>query len=405
MRKITFLSLALALCSMFNASAKNTKLGAGADLTAAITTAADGDTITLTSASVYTVADYQAIGSIILQGDPSLASKPIVREITPASANGLFLVNSGASPSFDNLVLDANGNYRIIFAMCDVIGDISVTNCDLINYVNCAIVSKGVTNFSKSGSIYVENCTATGVGSFILSGSAAGTAKSFKDIYVINTLIKGAQGAGNVGAAETLAAYEGSAGSDDKLKPETMTITHCSFVGNNRPEFRVSTLTSTTISDCIFANNAGTGSVILGQGNWDTKCAVYLYGPDYLTNKVCTDVTKLIMTDPKFDASTIATATPYVNQGSDGKTIGYYNAGQIKTAVNTVKANSFNVYQQGNNLIVKGAPENVNYQIIDMTGRQIKSEIISNGVININSINTGIYLIRIGSETSKFAVR
>ena len=277
MRKITFFTLSLAICSMFSVSAKNTKLGAGADLAAAITTAADGDTITLTSSSVYTVGDYQAIGSIVLQGDPSLTSKPIVKELSPSSLNGLFAVNSGASPSFDNLVLDANGNYRVILAMCDVIGDISVTNCDLINYINGAIVSKGVTNFSKSGSIYVENCTATGVGMFILSGSASGTAKSFKDIYVINTLIKGAQGPGNVGASETIAAYEGANGSDDKLKPETMTITHCSFIGNNRPEFRISTLTSTTISDCIFANNPGTGSVILGQGNWDTKCAVYMY--------------------------------------------------------------------------------------------------------------------------------
>ena len=169
MRKITFLSLALALCSMFNASAKNTKLGAGADLTAAITTAADGDTITLTSASVYTVGDYQTIGSIVLQGDPTLPTKPIVRELTPGGTNGLFyLQNNGASPSFDNLVLDANGNYRVIFAYSDLIGDITVSNCDMINYMNCAIVSKGVADFSKSGSIYVENCTAKGVGSFIL---------------------------------------------------------------------------------------------------------------------------------------------------------------------------------------------------------------------------------------------
>ena len=277
MKKITFLSLVLTLCIMFSVNAKNTKLGAGADLGAAITTAADGDTITLTSASVYTVGDYQPIGSIVLQGDPSLQSKPIVKELTPSSANGLFFPNSGASPSFDNLILDANGNYRVIFCYGDIIGDVSVTNCDIKNYINGAIVSKGINDFSKSGSIYVENCTATGVGMFILSGSAGATAKSFKDIYVINTLIKGAQGAGNVGASETIAAYEGATGSDDKLKPETMTITHCSFVGNNRPEFRVTTLTSTTISDCIFANNPGTGSVILGQGNWDTKCAVCMY--------------------------------------------------------------------------------------------------------------------------------
>lgn len=405
MKKITFLSLALAICTMFSVSAKNTKLGAGAALAAAITTAADGDTITLTSASVYTVGDYQAIGSIVLQGDPTLPSKPIVKEITPASANGLFAINNAASPTFDNLILDANGNYRVISAMCDVIGDISVTNCDIINYVNCAIVSKGVTNFSKSGSIYVENCTATGVGMFLLSGSAAGSAKSFKDIYVINCLIKGAQGPGNVGASEAIAAYEGSTGKDISLEPETMTISHCSFVANNKPEFRITTVTSTTITDCIFANNPGTGSVILGQGNWDTKCAVYMYGPDYLTFKVCTDQTKLIQSNPQFDVNSIATATPYVNQGSDGKTIGYYNAGQIKTALKTLKATSFKVYQHDNDLVVRGASESSNYQIIDMRGSQVKANKIANGVINISSLNSGVYMLRIGAEISKFAVR
>ena len=405
MKKLTFLSLTLAFTSMFSLSAKNTKLGAGADLGAAITTAADGDTITLTSASVYTIPDYQPIGSIVLQGDASLSSKPTVRELTASSTNGLFALKEGGSPSIDNLILDANGNYRVLFCLVDLIGDISITNCDIINYINGAIVSKGVTDFSKSGSIYVENCTATGVGMFLLSGSAGATAKSFKDIYVINTLIKGAQGAGNVGASETIAAYEGANAPDDKLKPETMTITHCSFVGNNRPEFRISTLTSTTISDCIFANNSGTGSVILGQGNWDTKCAVFLYGPDYLTFKVCTDVTKLIMTDPKFDSNTIATATPYVDQGSDGKTIGYYNAGQIKTDVKSIKATSFKVFQQDKKLVVIGAPENANYQLFDLNGKLLKKDIISNGLINITSLKLGVYLFRVGTETTKLVVR
>ena len=111
------------------------------------------------------------------------------------------------------------------------------------------------------------------------------------------------------------------------------------------------------------------------------------------------------MTDPKFDSNNVATATPYVNQGSDGKTIGYYNAGQIKTAVNTIKANYFNVYQQDNKLIVTGVPESASYQLIDLNGKLLKKDIIDNGIININSLKQGVYLFRVGEETSKLIIR
>ncbi len=111
---------------------------------------------------------------------------------------------------------------------------------------------------------------------------------------------------------------------------------------------------------------------------------------------------KVVTTDPMFNSNGIATSSDYVNKGTDGNTIGYYNAGQIQTAVNSLQASNLKVYRSGDNLIVTGAKETSRYAVYSIAGQQLLGGMINSGSININSLNRGIYFIRINSEAVKF---
>ena len=153
-------------------------------------------------------------------------------------------------------------------------------------------------------------------------------------------------------------------------------------------------------------NTSGTkGALLLGSGNLVNKCGVFNYSP------TCSSYTNAntITVDPKFDANGIATATEYVNKGTDNLTIGYYDNGQIlkaATAVSSLYKNDFKIVQSEQNITIQGIEGSSNYQLFSTVGKQIESGIISNnGKIAVNILQSGIYFIRINNQTVKFAVK
>lgn len=191
-------------------------------------------------------------------------------------------------------------------------------------------------------------------------------------------------------------------------RPEIYKFDRVTFDGCNYREFMISSGLETNLSNVILANNTKTTVFSIGSqgqaGNLYNHCAVYNYAANLssLTNS------STLTTNPQFDTNGIATAPAYVNAGSDGKTIGYYDAGQIIpwfSGVKTVKATSFSVYSDGNNVIVTGAQPTAEYSIYGISGAQLMKGKVESGRIAAGSLQKGIYLMRINGETAKFAVQ
>ena len=77
----------------------------------------------------------------------------------------------------------------------------------------------------------------------------------------------------------------------------------------------------------------------------------------------------------------------------------------VSTDLESAKA-QFNVYVNGNNRIVIAAPEKSVYSIYNAMGQIIENgKIISNSQTSNFKLATGVYVVKVGNETSKVIVK
>jgi hypothetical protein len=120
-----------------------------------------------------------------------------------------------------------------------------------------------------------------------------------------------------------------------------------------------------------------------------------------------------LRTDPKLDVNGFATAAEYVDAGTDGNSIGFYEplVGLTVEAVNASATGLFTpssvatltVTQQGNTFAVKGV-DNANYAVYSVAGTEVANGQLTNNKMQL-SLNKGIYLLKANGQVAKFAVR
>lgn len=407
MKKTTLLSLLIAIISFTGVSATTIPVDPTEDLKAIIRAAKDGDIIILTSADIYVMDSIKYVNSITIQAAPGLDAKPVIRCLKDQGVNGKtqFYPKGGGSLTLDGIAFDGNNSiYFWCTSQYEGLANITVKNCDFFNMKSpqgtggVIFVSKKFDTNSGmatvAGSLSVTNCSFERINQGIMSSTSASfSAVSFKNCSVKGPLVSEAFG-------------------NTTTKPDTYEFDHVTFNGCNFREFSITSATSITVKNVILANNnlanntSGTkGALLLGSGNLVNKCGVFNYSP------TCTSYTNAntITVDPKFDANGIATATEYVNKGTDNLTIGYYDNGQIlkaATSVSSLYKNDFKILQSEQNITIQGIEGSSNYQLFSMVGKQIENGIINNnGKIAVNTLQSGIYFIRINNQTVKFAVK
>jgi hypothetical protein len=172
------------------------------------------------------------------------------------------------------------------------------------------------------------------------------------------------------------------------------------------------------IKNCIFSRSTATGSGSTANafgtgGNLMTKCGVFYNGTVntmFATNMM--DATTLL-TDPKLDVNGFATAAEYVDAGTDGNSIGFYEplVGLTVEAVNSFTTglitpqseSSLTVTQQGNSFTVIGI-DNANYAVYSIAGTEVANGQLTNSKMQL-SLNKGIYLLKANGLVAKFTVR
>lgn len=74
----------------------------------------------------------------------------------------------------------------------------------------------------------------------------------------------------------------------------------------------------------------------------------------------------------------------------------------IYTGLHNINKNDLSIFQKNNDqLYIRSSQGEVNYQILNMNGQLIKNGKKNSGLININDLKSGVYIIRINDSSSK----
>ena len=405
MKKITLFATLLTISSIFSVYAGEIAIDQTQSLKTTIMTAPEGSVIVLTDdAGIYPCAtiDGQAMAAnnITIKAAPGLTTKPTIQFVSGADNASFFFMRDGGSLTFEGVIIDgSHTTYFIFISQYTNLASITLTNCDFINCTNQAgtagaivVAKKGTTsNWTVPvGTVNVTNCRFYDVPNGIFLATSA----SYADVTFSNCLVKG---------NSTTEAF-----TNTTTKPNTYVFDHITMDGRNFRELSVTANTSIKYTNLIFANNNYSAKSLLpGTITAQSKLAFFNYVPG---RNVLTAFVDGI--DPKFGVKHIATATEYVNKGSDGKTIGYYGDGLADTApnaLNSVIAANLSIYPTtlgGNDVIkVTDASNATSYKVLSTTGATVVSGQLTNGNIKLNNLSNGFYFVKVNNEVAKFVIR
>jgi hypothetical protein len=419
MKKITYFFV-IALMSLYCNTAwagSIITVNPGDDVAAALTACASGDIIELSAVGTYKWNAMIApkLKSFTIRAKAGLASRPIIEAGSAINFGFIFTrlqapATGTATQTYDGITFDGMMLATTFFIVKDDLGantDIVINNCKFRGIANATtplnITALTYSSANNPPNPNPDNLTITNSvflfdGYGVVVGAGIGRPKN---ITITNCFFKGK-------FVKTLA--NSSAYTVDLWK-----LDHNTFEGNNSMD--VSLWGNADIKNCIFSNSTATGSGSTANafgtgGNLMTKCGVFYNGTAntmFATNMM--DATTL-RTDPKLDANGFATAAEYVDAGSDGNSIGFYEplvgltveAINVKTGLFTPRSvATLAVSQQGNVFTVKGI-DNSNYAVYSVAGNELVNGQITNNKMQL-SLNKGIYLLKANGQVAKFAVR
>lgn len=410
MRRFTyFLFVALLSLAIQSASAAVITVNPGGDVAAALSSCADGDIIELSAEGTYAWnAMIEPVAkSFTIRAKAGLASRPIIEAGTSVNFGFTFARNQtttgSATQTFDGITFDGMMRATTFFVIKCNTGfnvDLVINNCLLRGIANAAVPSNitALTYSNTATNPNPDNLTITnsifnfnGYGVFF--GSGVGRPKN---ITISNCYFNGQWTKGAIANVST----SGSA-------VKTYTIDHCTFDGGNAADLSLFNIagdatSTTTISNCLFINNSGSSAIVLGTGgNLATKCGVF--GATNAASVYPTAVADGVFTSDPLLINKTASGSDYYNNGSDGKTIGYYSAPGLSTSEKYAFSDkTLTISQQGSMFTVKGTTDG-SYSIFSTNGSHVAEGNIINQTMNLN-LDRGIYILKSNGKTAKFYV-
>jgi hypothetical protein len=414
MKKTTLFFLCITFFCLFpiSASAETIICVPGDDISLKYENANDGDIIQLSTEGTYIWTKLLAITipkSITVRAAAGLTSRPVIQMQSAAEINFMLFYQLGTSSgtiTFDGVTIDGNQKVGCFIAVKCSSGyntDIVLNNCLVKNLMNTAVPSN-ILCFTYSNTavnlnpdnLTLTNCVFDFVGQGVLWGSGAGRPKN---VTVTNCLFKGKF-------------VKGALSNASNSLVDLYLIDHCTFDKNNARD--LSLFGNASIKNCIFSNSTTTGTGANANafgtgGNLMTKCGLYYSGAaNAAFPNAILDATTL-RTNPLLDINGFATASEYVDAGTDGKSIGFYEALGLtidtNTAVKELKyLKNVSVVQKGDVFTVEGLSDG-NCSVYSMNGTKVFEEQIQHKTIALTNIKQGIYLMRVNNQVVKFAVR
>lgn len=323
MYKTILYSFLFSLIMVVSTRATIFNVAAGTDgITAAVTAAASGDTIQLTTSGgiyVETAIVTNAGKSITFMAAPGLAEKPIwvcsavsttggiIRTYAATRVNGIIFDGTASSTSTTNGIITSGTTAYAI----------NVSDCIFRNFTTAFYGSSSV-NTTQVDSVIFNNCIFTKIsGQAIITYVNTNAPGSVKNVVVTNSTFYHITG-------ESI--YIDA--SDDVLyttpEPKVL-ISHCTFYDSKRVLTHYCDYT--VIKDCIFQNpstRAGQNSYYIYGNNSSITNSLYFNASTSLHTAVSSG---LINKDVQFKDTananfTLVSTSPAINAGSDGTTLG-----------------------------------------------------------------------------------
>jgi hypothetical protein len=414
MKKTTLFFLCFTFFCLFaiSASAETIVCVPGDDISLKYENANDGDIIQLSTVGTYIWSqrlDITVPKTLTIRAAAGLTARPIIQMQSATEVLFMLFYNLGTSSgviTFDGVEIDGNMKTGSLVAVKCSIGyntDVIMNNCLVKNLQNSTTASS-ITCFTYSnlgtGNMNPDNLTVTNSifkfnGQGVLAASGVGRPKNatFTNCYFKGHYVK------------TLA-------NASIQLVDLWLIDHCTFDSNNSMD--VSLWGNVELKNCIFSNSTSTGFSSTANafgtgGNLKTKCGLFYAGA---ANKAFPDAildATTLRTDPKLDVYGFATASEYVDAGTDGKSIGFYEALGLtidtNTAVKELKyLKDISVVQNGTVFTFEGLDDG-NCMVYSMNGTKVFEGQIQHKTIALNNIQQGIYLLKSNNQVVKFAVR
>ena len=213
------------------------------------------------------------------------------------------------------------------------------------------------------------------------------------DLNINNTLFTGT----SMAVGGTIAFL----GWGDSFQPASISLNHCTFSGNTGQADLVqvatkSTAAPATITNCLFQGSGAASSI--GTVSLDNATTVIF--PAGNLSFFSTAGANTLTIDPVIGSNGVATG--FSNNGTDGKTIGYYGVSGLGTSISKTTNNDLlTAYQNGSDLIVCGIADSA-YSIYSINGLRISTGIIKGGIVKLNSLAKGIYILKSNNQVAKF---
>lgn len=382
----------------------------GDDVSAKFLAANNGDIIELSSEGTYLWTqrvDITVPKTITLRAAAGLLNRPVLK--LQVSADILFMIfyNLGTSSgvvSFEGIEIDGNLQSGSLIAIKCSTGfntDVVMNNCLVRNLLNATTLSS-TTCFTYSNlgsgnmnpnSLTVTNSVFLFNGQGVMAASGVGRPKN---VTFTNCYFKGH--------------YVKTIANSSAQLVDLYLLDHCTFDSNNSMD--VSLWGNAEIKNCIFANSTSTGSSSTANafgtgGNMMTKCGLFYEGA---ANKAfpnaIIDATTL-RTNPLLDFNGFATAPEYLAAGTDGESIGFYEANGLTllTGLKTVvKDVPLVVMQNGTEFVVKGV-SNAKCSIFNIGGQLVAKTEVKDGALKFAASKGGVYFLHINDKVLKFSVK
>ena len=140
-------------------------------------------------------------------------------------------------------------------------------------------------------------------------------------------------------------------------------------------------------------------------GNANDTLKLYV-GPDFSNlslHSTCAFTSTGTATDPTYGAALISQfgSATSIESGISVSSIKVTNQGTVVSGINNPSIADFKATISGKKLIIKDITDGSTVEIYSVSGVKVQSAQLVNGAVQLNNLSKGLYIVRVGNQSSK----
>ena len=140
-------------------------------------------------------------------------------------------------------------------------------------------------------------------------------------------------------------------------------------------------------------------------GNANDTLKLYV-GPDFSNlslHSTCAFTSTGTATDPTYGAALISQfgSATSIESGISVSSIKVTNQGTVVSGINNPTKTDFKATISGKNLIIKDITDRSTVELYSASGVKVQSAQLVNGAVQLNNLSKGLYIVRVGNQSTK----